>query len=91
MARFDKFTLKSQEAVQAAQETAGKLHHQQMETEHLLLALVDQTDGVKILWPDGWVHVRASNTQSLVRVIAEAASEARAQELADWARERLRI
>jgi phosphomannomutase len=54
-------------------------------------ATVDQTDGVKILWPDGWVHVRASNTQSLVRVIAEADDGARAQELADWARQRLRI
>jgi phosphomannomutase len=54
-------------------------------------AEVDQSDGVKIRWPDGWVHVRASNTQSLVRVIAEAASEARAQELVDWARERLRL
>ena len=54
-------------------------------------ATVDQTDGVKVLWPDGWVHVRASNTQSLVRVIAEAADAARAQELADWARERLRV
>ena len=54
-------------------------------------ATVDQTDGVKVLWPDGWVHVRASNTQSLVRVIAEADDAARAQELADWARERLRI
>jgi ATP-dependent Clp protease ATP-binding subunit ClpB len=46
MARYDKFTLKSQEAVQAAQEIAGKLHHQQIETEHLLAALLDQTDGV---------------------------------------------
>jgi phosphomannomutase len=54
-------------------------------------ATVDQTDGVKVLWPDGWVHVRASNTQSLVRVIAEASDAARAQELVDWARERLRI
>jgi phosphomannomutase len=54
-------------------------------------ATVDETDGVKILWPDGWVHVRASNTQSLLRVIAEADDAARAQELADWARERLRI
>jgi phosphomannomutase len=54
-------------------------------------ATVDQTDGVKIQWPDGWVHVRASNTQSLVRVIAEADDAVRAQELADWARERLRV
>ena len=53
-------------------------------------ATVDQTDGVKVAWPDGWVHVRASNTQSLVRVIAEAGTPARAQELSDWARERLR-
>jgi phosphomannomutase len=53
-------------------------------------AIVDQTDGVKVVWPDGWVHVRASNTQSLVRVIAEAGDETRATELSDWARERLR-
>ncbi len=46
MARFDKFTLKSQEAVQAAQEIASKKHHQQIEAEHLLLALLDQQDGV---------------------------------------------
>jgi phosphomannomutase len=54
-------------------------------------ATLDQTDGVRVVWPDGWVHVRASNTQSLVRVIAEAGDAARAQELADWARERIRV
>jgi ATP-dependent Clp protease ATP-binding subunit ClpB len=32
--------------MQAAQEIAGKLHHQQIETEHLLAALLEQTDGV---------------------------------------------
>jgi len=53
-------------------------------------ATVDQTDGVKISWPDGWVHVRASNTQSLVRIIAEAESDERAGERLEWARERLR-
>ena len=46
MARFDKFTLKAQEAVQAAQDAAGKRHHQNIEAEHLLLALLEQTDGV---------------------------------------------
>ena len=51
-------------------------------------ATLDQTDGVKLLWPDGWVHVRASNTQSLLRIIAEAETPTRAQELVDWARER---
>ena len=46
MARFDKFTLKSQEAVQAAQDVAAKKKHQQMEVEHLVLAMLDQQDGV---------------------------------------------
>ena len=46
MARFDKLTLKAQEAVQAAQDSASKRHHQQVDVEHLLIALLDQTDGV---------------------------------------------
>jgi ATP-dependent Clp protease ATP-binding subunit ClpB len=46
MARFDKLTLKAQEAVQDAQDLAGKRHHQQMEVEHLLFALLEQTDGI---------------------------------------------
>ena len=52
---------------------------------------VDLTDGVKVTWPDAWLHVRASNTESLLRVIAEADTPARARDLADWARDRLRI
>jgi len=44
--RFDKFTIKSQEAVRAAQEKAAEMGHQAIEPEHLLLALVAQQDGV---------------------------------------------
>src|SRR5512134_1199867 len=46
MARFDKLTLKATEALQAAQDNAAKRHHQNIEVEHLLLALLEQTDGV---------------------------------------------
>ncbi|HET7319912.1 MAG TPA: Clp protease N-terminal domain-containing protein, partial [Nitrospirota bacterium] len=46
MARFDKLTLKATEALQAAQENAARRHHQNIEVEHLLLALLEQTDGV---------------------------------------------
>ncbi len=53
-------------------------------------ASIDLSDGVRVSWPDGWVHVRASNTESLIRVIAEADDGRRADDLADWARERLR-
>lgn len=49
----------------------------------------DETDGIKVSHDDGWVHVRVSNTESMVRVIAEAESAARARELLDWARDRL--
>jgi len=44
--RFDRFTLKAQEAVQASQEIADKHNHQSIEPEHLLIALLDQEDGI---------------------------------------------
>jgi phosphomannomutase len=49
----------------------------------------DQTDGIKVQRPDGWVHVRVSNTESKIRIIAESDTDARAQELLDWARDLL--
>ena len=50
----------------------------------------DTTDGIKISWPDGWVHIRASQTESMIRIIAEADSMTRARDLLDWARDRLK-
>ena len=44
--RFDKFTLKAQEALQEAQALAEKHEHQQIEPEHLLLALLQQSEGI---------------------------------------------
>jgi ATP-dependent Clp protease ATP-binding subunit ClpB len=46
MLRFEKMTVKAQEAVQNAQEVAARHEHQQIEPVHLLAALVAQTDGV---------------------------------------------
>src|ERR1700739_2550561 len=46
MIRFDKLTLKAQEAVQSAQDIAARHDHQQIEPLHLLGALVAQQDGV---------------------------------------------
>ncbi len=53
--------------------------------------VVEMADGIKMEWADGWVHVRASNTESMIRVIAEASTEARARDLVDWARDRLPV
>jgi ATP-dependent Clp protease ATP-binding subunit ClpB len=44
--RFDRFTQKMQEAVQAAQSVASQFHHTEITNEHFLRALLDQTDGV---------------------------------------------
>jgi len=42
---------------------------------------LDLQDGVRIDWPDGWVHVRQSNTEPIARIIAEAADEHTARTL----------
>ena len=46
MIRFDKFTLKSQEALQSAQSHAQEKGNPQLAPEHLLWALIQQKDGV---------------------------------------------
>jgi ATP-dependent Clp protease ATP-binding subunit ClpB len=44
--RLEKLTIKAREAIQAAHELAGSRGHQELTPEHLLLALLDQQDGV---------------------------------------------
>ncbi len=46
MIRFDRLTIKAQEALQEAQRIAEQHQHQQVDVEHLLLALIDQPDGI---------------------------------------------
>ncbi len=44
--RFDKFTIKAQEAIQEAESIAHKYAHTAMDVEHLISALLEQEDGV---------------------------------------------
>ena len=44
-------------------------------------ATVDTVDGVKLAWEDRWVHARASNTEPVLRVIAEAPTNGDAKSL----------
>ena len=44
--RLDKFTLRGQEAIQSAIELAERNQHQQVEPEHLLIAMLDQPEGI---------------------------------------------
>jgi phosphomannomutase len=44
-------------------------------------ARADRRDGLRLEWDDRWVHIRASNTEPIVRVIAEAGDPADARAL----------
>ena len=44
--RTDRFTIKAQEALQQAQEIASRLGHQEIQSEHVLLALLAQPEGI---------------------------------------------
>jgi len=47
-------------------------------------------DGIKVMKKEGWVHIRISGTEPIIRVIAEAKSELEAKKLAQWAMGRIR-
>jgi phosphomannomutase len=42
---------------------------------------VDRTDGLKLIGPDAWLHVRSSNTEPVLRLAAEARSAERLEEI----------
>jgi len=42
---------------------------------------LDTRDGVKVITPDGWLLVRGSNTEPIIRVVAESKTEERARKL----------
>ncbi len=44
-------------------------------------AEVNDIDGLRLDWTDRWVHLRPSNTEPVVRIIAEASEEAQVDEL----------
>src|SRR2546425_11667568 len=44
-------------------------------------ASADTQDGLRLAWPDRWLHVRPSGTEPIIRLIAEAPSSADAERL----------
>jgi phosphomannomutase len=50
---------------------------------------MDVRDGVKVTLPDGWFLLRGSNTEPVMRVVAEAADEASARQVAAGVREKI--
>ena len=48
---------------------------------------VNTEDGVKIDLPEGWIHLRKSNTEPIIRIYTEAGSESVAEDLAKQVRD----
>jgi phosphomannomutase len=49
-------------------------------------AAVDTQDGLRLAWPDRWLHVRPSGTEPIIRLIAEAPTSADAARLIEEGR-----
>ena len=49
-------------------------------------AAVDTQDGLRLAWPDRWLHVRPSNTEPIIRLIAEAPTATQAELLIEEGR-----
>ena len=50
--------------------------------EHFKNENINTVDGLKIDFPHGWVHLRKSNTEPIIRLYAESSSQEKARELA---------
>lgn len=70
--RKDKVALSPQHDVDALLDSIASAH---------AAFQVTTTDGVKIDFPDEWVHIRKSNTEPIIRIYAEAKTEKRLDEL----------
>ena len=49
--------------------------------EHFSGEQVTDIDGVKIDFPDRWVHLRKSNTEPIIRIYSEAKTQEEAEEI----------
>ena len=54
----------------------GRLGQMMQALEEACPGKADRTDGLKIAFADGWVHVRASNTEPIMRLAVETRSQA---------------
>ncbi len=66
-------------------DTAGRSLQDRFPEAH-----ADHRDGLRLAWPDRWVHLRPSGTEPVVRIIAEAPTVTQATELTTTCRDLLR-
>ncbi|MGH7214984.1 MAG: phosphoglucosamine mutase [Tepidisphaeraceae bacterium] len=64
-----KFPCKREDAVRAVEVLKREFANEKVDTQ----------DGIRIDWPDAWVHARPSNTEPIMRIIAEAPDRSSAE------------
>ena len=88
LADIPRYTIVKEKIACASDRIAGVLRTVRQEFAEFQM---DTRDGVKVIVPDGWLLVRGSNTEPIIRVVAEAKSEERARELVNDAIEKIRL
>ena len=48
---------------------------------------INEIDGIKLIWPNKWIHIRKSNTEPIVRFYSEAETIKDSNELINQAKE----
>ena len=66
--------------VECIDEKKEKIMHEFLQTEK---NKVDLTDGAKIYFDDGWVLIRPSGTEPIIRIYAEGKSKKKAEEMVE--------
>jgi phosphomannomutase len=76
--QFPRYTVVKEKMLCPSQKIPAVLKMLRQEYEKFPL---DTRDGVKVTLPEGWFLVRGSNTEPIVRVVAESRSESQAREI----------
>jgi phosphomannomutase len=76
--QFPRYTVVKEKMVCPSEKIPAVLKMLRQEYEKFPL---DTRDGVKVTLPEGWFLVRGSNTEPIVRVVAESQSESQAREI----------
>ena len=50
-----------------------------------------ESDGLKIIWDNKWIHIRKSNTEPIIRIISEADNHKTAKDLVDYLRNNISL
>lgn len=75
---FPRYSIVKEKMVCPSQRIPAVLRMLRQEFENFPM---DTRDGIKVMLPEGWFLVRGSNTEPIIRVVAEAKSEGQAREI----------